>query len=428
MTREAALNELFASLFDSEELRRHLAMERDGGNLANALPGAGVSHAQLVCAAVDALRRRGLIDRDLFDNLEGARPGRVSDIRKVRAHWLDSARLDRGERWAEGRYTLLSPLGYGGIGLVWKAIDVEIEGYVALKILHEIHADDRRARQRFFRGARVLSELRHPSIVSVRSGVEQEGLRFFYIMDYIDGASLDTLVGKRPIPELLGHLLHIGDALGYIHARGLLHRDIKPSNILVNAQQQAKLIDFDLVTGDAFVAMTTRGLGTAVYSPPEATTNERKTPAYDVYSLARTVEFVLRGREPSSTELVAADPVATLDASETVKAVLRAALRPDHTERTQTIQGFCAALSDALLPLVVYPTPGRVDDAAPRAAPTPPPREPPVAAQPEERAPDAAPPGVTPEAEQATNPGMSFLSILVTIVTIALIRYCFNGR
>lgn len=424
MTREAALNELLASLFNSEELRSHLAMERDGGNLAHALPGAGVSHARLVSEAVDALRRRGLVDRDLFDNLESARPGRIRDIRKVRALWLDSARLDRGERWAEGRYTLVSPLGHGGIGLVWKAIDTQIEAYVALKILHEIHADDRRARQRFFRGARVLSELRHPSIVAVRSGVEQEGLRFFYIMDYVDGASLDTLVGKRPLPELLGHLLHIGDALGHIHARGLLHRDVKPSNILVNTQQQAKLIDFDLVTGDAFMAMTTRGLGTAIYSPPEATTNDRKTPAYDVYSLARTVEFVIRGREPSSTELVAADPVVTLDTSETVKAVLRAALRSDPAARTQSVEAFCAALSDALLPLVVYPTPGRVDGPAPREPPTPPPSEPPAAAPSEAPAPDAPTPEVAQDANQTTSPGFSFLPLFVAAVTISLIRHC----
>lgn len=436
MTREAALNELLASLFSPEELRAHLAQEREGGGLANALPEAGVSHTRLVSEAVAALRRRGIIDRDFFDNLETARPKRVGDIRKVRAHWLDSARLDRGEVWAEGRYSLVSSLGHGGIGLVWKAIDTQIEAYVALKILHDQHADDRRTRQRFFRGARVLSELRHPAIVPVRSGVEQEGLRFFYIMDYVDGASLDTLVGKRPIAELLGHLMQIGDALGHIHAKGLLHRDIKPTNILVNTQHQAKLIDFDLVTGDAFMAMTTRSLGTAVYSPPEASTNDRKTPAYDVYSLARTVEFVLRGREPQSIELAAIDPVATVDATDAVKEVLRAALRPDAAERTQSVQVFCAALSYAVLPLVLNPTTNRVSHASapspangpePRPAPAAVQGEPSAAAAPPEPAPPPAPDSPQPDTTAATessSAGVSFLAILMGSALVALIRHC----
>lgn len=226
MTREAALYELLRALFSADELRVHLALERDGDTLTAVLPGVGVSPSVLCAAAVDALKRRGFLDRDFFDNLERAFPRRVHEIRKVRAQWLHNARLDRGELWAEERYELLCQCGGGGIGLVWKAMDTRTGALVALKILLEQHSDDRRVRQRFFRGAAVLAELSHPAIVRVRSGVEQEGLRYFYAMDFLDGEGLDLLIGKRSQAELLKYVLQIGDALGHIHARELLHRDI----------------------------------------------------------------------------------------------------------------------------------------------------------------------------------------------------------
>jgi serine/threonine protein kinase len=353
MTRETALNALFESLFSAEELRVHLALGREGGDLEGALPEVGVPRATLIFAAVEALKRRGLIDRDFFNNLEAARPKRIGDIRTVRTKWLHSGRLDRGELWAEGRYQLDSACGQGGFGLVWKAVDTWTGAFVALKILLEQHSDDRRVRQRFFRGAAVLARLAHPAIVSVHSGVEQEGLRFFYVMDFIEGASLDALVGKRPRAELLEYTLQIGDALSHLHTFDLLHRDIKPNNILVTAKQQAKMIDFDLVTGDAFAQMTTAALGTANYAPPEASASDNKTPAYDVFSLARTVEYVIRGRERTVAEFTALDPIATLDTSKAVQAVLRAALRTDPAERTRSVSDFCSNLRAALSP----PTP-----------------------------------------------------------------------
>jgi len=174
-------------------------------------------------------------------------------------------------------------------------------------------------------------------------------------MDFIEGASLDALVGKRPRAELLEYTLQIGDALSHLHTFDLLHRDIKPNNILVTAKQQAKMIDFDLVTGDAFAQMTTAALGTANYAPPEASTSDNKTPAYDVFSLARTIEYVIRGRERTVAEFTALDPIATLDTSKAVQAVLRAALRTDPAERTRSVSDFCGNLRAALSPPILAP-------------------------------------------------------------------------
>lgn len=344
MTREAALNDLLASLFSAEELRRHLALEREG--IEKYLPDRGTP-AELVFAAVDVLKRRGFIDRTFFDNLQAAYPQREGDIRKVRSRWLHTSKLDRGELWANNRYELIYPCGKGGFGLVWKAIDHQVGEFVALKILLEHHADDRRIRQRFCRGAAALAKLSHPGIVRVRSGVEQEGLRFFYAMDYVDGLPLNALLATHPLASLLDYILQIGAAVEYLHRNRLLHRDIKPSNILITSQQRAKLIDFDLVAGENFVPMTTRALGTAIYAPPEALMNVSKSTAYDVFSLARTFECAIRGRELKFNETDCANSIDSLNAAEAVKTILRAAMQKEHGQRTRSVEQFCRNLRRA---------------------------------------------------------------------------------
>jgi serine/threonine protein kinase len=343
MTRVATLTDLLISLFSAEDLRVHLRNEREGDALTYGLPGTGASVVSLFSEAVAALRRFGLVDREFFDGLERVRSSRLVDIRKVRAQWLHNANLDRGETWAEGRYELVSRLGTGGFGIVWKAIDTLTRESVALKILQDKFVDDHRARQRFYRGALVLAELDHPAIVKIRSSVEQEGLRFYYVMEFVDGQRLDE------IPERsLEHVWQTAAALAYVHSKQLLHRDIKPSNILVS-KGRVKLLDFDTITGDRFDKMTTTVLGTELYAPPEAVDTERKkTSAYDVFGLARTAEFVLRGREPTVAERTASDPVATLRASPATKVVLRAALCADPDARTRSVEQFCADLKCAL--------------------------------------------------------------------------------
>lgn len=335
-TREAALDDLLAALFSAEELRVHLAREREGSGLVQALPEGGVSPAFLCSSAVAVLDRRGLVDREFFDNLEAARSGRTAEIRRVRALWLHNPTLARGELWAEGRFELVCACGQGGFGQVWKAIDTCTGAYVALKILHDHHSVDRTVRQRFFRGAAVLAELSHPSIVRVRSGVEQEGLRLFYVMEFITGDGLDSLIGRRPRDELIGHLVQVGDALAHVHARGLLHRDVKPSNILVTGTGQAKLIDFDLVTGDGFATTGAHGFATPTFAPPEAAGPLKATPAYDVFSLARSFELVIRAASSTSERSAALD------------AALANGLRDDPDRRTRSVAQLCDAILAAL--------------------------------------------------------------------------------
>lgn len=347
LSREATLAALLVSLFSEDELRIYLKAGPEGEDLAPSLPGSGSTHATLASKAVEALVNRGLVDRAFFDRLQSIRSRRSEEIRRVRNQWLEGGTLDRDALWAEGRYKLVESIGGGGFGLVWRAVDTTTGASVALKILLEQHAGDARMRQRFFRGASVLAKMMHTAIVRVESAALQEGIRSYYVMEFIRGDTLESLVkqGSLTRAELIALVLEIGGALAYVHERDLLHRDVKPSNILV-VRGRAKLIDFDLVAGEDFCGITTKALGTLLYTPPEAHTSDPKRPAYDVFSLARTAEYVLRGREPTIREL--ADVAIDLDVAAAVKEVLRAALRQDPAERTPTVQAFCADLRAAM--------------------------------------------------------------------------------
>lgn len=342
-TLDIALIELLSQLFTSEQLCKHITLNLGAGSALVRELGTDIAYK-----VVEALKRHGLIDKKFFISLETVRPKKIREIRSISSQWLQPAKLARGERWVEGRYELDSQLGWGGFGQVWKAVDHQTVRFVALKILHEHRAHDLRARRRFFRGAEVLARLSHPSIVRVHSPVEQEDVRFFYVMEFIHGQRLETLIGRPLNGELMRYIRHITHALKYMHDQGLLHRDVKPENILVTAKGQAKLLDFDLITGDEFVPMTTGAIGTKYFAPPEAATAEPKTAAYDVFSLARTVEFLIRGGLPPWSELMTLDPIESLDIKSSVKSVLRAALHLDQRARTQTVTEFYESLVNAL--------------------------------------------------------------------------------
>ncbi len=337
---------LLRALFDAHELRMHLAGEPDGAELLAALPGPMASLELLTHSTAEVLQRRGCAGREFFDRLESIRPQQRDTIRKVRQRWLAGTPLEPGALWAD-RYRLETPIGDGGIGCVWRALDEQTGQVVALKVLHQRHLDNLRIRQRFFRGAQTLAGLSHPAIVRVHGPAVEAGLHSFYVMEYIHGVTLDVCVRERryPTAALVDMALQVGDALTHVHQRGLLHRDVKPTNILVTERTHVRLIDFDLVTGDDCVAMTTEAVGSGLYMPPEAHTSDPRTGAYDVYSLARTIEFILRGREPAVREL---DDVADINAAADVKAILRAALLADPQRRIAHMSTFCAALRAAL--------------------------------------------------------------------------------
>jgi len=207
----------------------------------------------------------------------------------------DGGRLQPGDNLSEGRFQLLETIGRGGFATVWKGWDEEKQRIVAIKVLHGQHAEDRSRRERFFRGARKMAELRHPGIVRVLVEHLEEGGHHAFVMEYVGGGDLRDAVlsGKLDYGQILPLILKVGEALAFAHEKGIIHRDVKPANVLLDGDLP-KLTDFDLVRAfDSTGGTQTQGhLGSFLYTAPEVFANAKDAgPAADIYSLAMTAVF-----------------------------------------------------------------------------------------------------------------------------------------
>ena len=272
-----------------------------------------------------------------------------------------------------GPYLVTELIGKGGMGLVFKARDTQLNRSVAIKALPTDRLTDPERKRRFLQEAKATSALNHPNIVTVH-GVTQEHGTDFIVMEYVSGKTLDQVIPNKglPLKQAVKYGLAIADAVSAAHAAGIIHRDIKPSNIMITEQGRVKVLDFGLAklaepdqTAEKGLSepLTTKAgmvFGTAGYMSPEQAEGKSADARSDIFSFGALLYQMVTGRRAFPGDnvitILAAvinqepAPVATFvpNAPRELESVISRCLKKDPEHRIQHMVDVKIALEEVL--------------------------------------------------------------------------------
>jgi eukaryotic-like serine/threonine-protein kinase len=292
--------------------------------------------------------------------LAGAEPDLRREVAALLAEQGDSTVTQVAVGFQLGPYRIEAPIGEGGMGVVYRALDTKLNRPVAVKFLSNELADAA-ARRRFQREAQLASALNHPHILTVYDAGEFEG-RQYLVTEFVDGGTLKSWAKQEPRTwrQIVELLVGVADGLAAAHQAGILHRDIKPENILVAKNGYAKLADFGLAKldegaqgGEATRTLTERHtragmiIGTIAYMSPEQASGKPLDARSDIFSLGVVVYELLEGRRPftGATDLEVlqkiihqpAEPIGG-EVPAALRMVVEKALEKDPAERYQSMR------------------------------------------------------------------------------------------
>ncbi|WP_395735692.1 serine/threonine-protein kinase [Prosthecobacter sp.] len=242
------------------------------------------------------------------------------------------------------QYEIHALIGRGGMGAVYKGIQLSLDRAVAIKLLPPaIEQQDTAFAERFKNEARLMGRMNHPAIVSVYDFGRTADGQLYFVMEYVDGTDVQRMIareGKLPPEHALAITAHLCDALGYAHKQGIVHRDIKPSNVLIDMEGRVKVADFGLAkladkSRTSGITQTGMAMGTPDYVAPETLTFGADVDGRaDIYAVGVMLYQMLTGDIPRGMFRMPSQKFQSIDPR--FDAIVRRALEHDREERYQS--------------------------------------------------------------------------------------------
>jgi tetratricopeptide (TPR) repeat protein len=209
--------------------------------------------------------------------------------------------LEKGTIVAD-KYRIVEKLGEGGMGIVYKALDMTLSRDVALKFLPPEYTRDEDAQERFIREAKAASALDHPNICTIHEINKTEDEQVFIVMAYYEGQSLKGKIKRGPMKQrdVIDIALQVAQGISAAHKKGIIHRDIKPTNIMITSEDSAKILDFGIakLSGQEGLTRPLSTVGTVSYMSPEQAKGKDVDVRTDIWSLGIVMYEMITGRLP----------------------------------------------------------------------------------------------------------------------------------